>query len=246
MKTDGNTILITGGGSGIGEALAHRLHDAGNHVIIAGRRMETLARAAEGRGRITPMQVDLDDAESIEAFAERVTGDHPALNVLLNNAGIMRFETLSQRRNLGDAEATITTNLLGPIRLTNALIEHLLQKPDAAIVNVTSSLAFVPFVVAPTYNASKAALHSYTVSLREALKGKVDIVEVIPPEVKTGLTPGQEARDGMRLDEYADDVVAQLCRTPATPEIMVEAWKFVRRAEADGRFDEVLAMINEG
>ncbi|MFX9825939.1 SDR family NAD(P)-dependent oxidoreductase, partial [Acinetobacter baumannii] len=96
--------------------------------------------------------------------------------VVINNAGIMRFEALDQRRDLADAEATVTTNLLGPIRLTNALIGHLGRQPDAALVNVTSGLAFVPLVSAPTYSATKAALHGYTVALREALKGKVEVI----------------------------------------------------------------------
>jgi uncharacterized oxidoreductase len=244
MKSEGNTILITGGGSGIGQALAHRLHDAGNHVIIAGRRLDVLSRAAEGRSRMTPIQFDLDDATSIEAFAKRVIAEHPALNVLINNAGIMRFEALERRRDLADAESTVVTNLLGPIRLTNALIDHHLTKRDASIVNVTSGLAFVPLVIAPTYNASKAAIHSYTVSMREALKGKIDVIEVIPPQVKTGLTPGQEEREGVPLDEFADDVVMQLCSEPSKAEIMVQYSQYARHAEADGRFDEVFAMIN--
>lgn len=246
MKSSNNTILITGGGSGIGQALAHRLHDAGNHVIIAGRRFDALSRAAEGRSRMTPVQVDLDDATSIEAFAHRLIIDHPTLNVLINNAGIMRFEELARRRDLSDAEAMVTTNLLGPIRLTNALVDHLLTQPSASIVNVTSGLAFVPLVISPTYNASKAAIHSYTVSLREALKGKIDVMEVIPPQVKTGLTPGQEGREGVPLDDFADDVVMQLCSEPMRPEITVQYSQYARRAEVDGRFDEVFAMINGG
>lgn len=244
MKPQGNTILITGGGSGIGRALAHRLHDAGNDVIVAGRRVDAICQASEGRPRMKAIQVDLDDAADIEALAKHVIADHPELNVLINNAGVMRFETLEQRRDLADAEATISTNLLGPIRLTNALIDHLRGKQNATIVNVTSGLAFVPLVVSPTYNASKAALHSYTVSMRAALKGKVDVVEVIPPQVKTGLTAGQDEREGMLLDEFADEVVKQLCDMEGNTELTVEFSKRARHAEAEGRFDEVFSMIN--
>ena len=154
MKISGNTILITGGGSGIGAALAHRFHDAGNVVIIAGRRQVALDAAAEGRPNIHTMALDVESAEGVADFAARVLASFPALNVLINNAGIMRFEALDHARDLSDAEATITTNLLGPIRLTNALIDHLVAQPDSAIVNVTSGLAFVPLVDTPTYNAT--------------------------------------------------------------------------------------------
>src|SRR3546814_11160774 len=99
----------------------------------------------------------------------------------------MRFESLDRRSDLTDAEATITTNLLGPIRLTNALIDHLSARPDAAIVNVTSGLAFVPLLTTPTYNATKAAIHSYTVAMRALLKGKIEVIELAPPAVQTGL-----------------------------------------------------------
>src|SRR3546814_2058410 len=106
------------------------------------------------------MTLDIGDAGAIEDFARRAIAEHPDLNVLINNAGIMRFESLDRRSDLTDAEATITTNLIGPIRLTNALIDHLSARPDAAIVNVTSGLAFVPLLTTPTYNATKAAIHS--------------------------------------------------------------------------------------
>ncbi len=126
MKTTGNTILITGGGTGIGEALAHRFHDLGNTVIIAGRRLETLQKAAGDRPNIHALTFDQDDPASITAFAEKLVTDFPSVNVLFNSAGIMRMETsLDKFRDLSDAEASVTSNLLGPIRLTNALIEHL-------------------------------------------------------------------------------------------------------------------------
>lgn len=245
MKTTGNTILITGGGSGIGAAIAQRLHDLGNSVIVAGRRLDALEEAIAGRENMSALQLDIDNASAIEDFAARVTAQHPALNIVVNNAGIMRFEGLDTRRDLADAEATITTNLLGPIRLTNALIDHLAAQPDAAIVNVTSGLAFVPLVSTPTYSATKAALHSYTVSLRAALAGKVEVIELAPPAVQTTLTPGQESREGYQpLTEFADEVIALFQRTPTPPEILVERVNFLRRAEAEGRFDQTLTMLN--
>ncbi len=246
MKASGNTILITGGGSGIGEALAHRLHDAGNSVIIAGRRQEALDAAAAGRPNIHAVTLDVDSADGVADFAKRVLAHHGSLNVLVNNAGIMRTEALDRARDLADAEATIATNLLGPIRVTNALIDHLAGQPDAAIVNVTSGLGFVPLVSAPVYSATKAAIHSYTVSMREALKGRVEVIEFAPPAVQTGLTPGQETRPGYQpLAEFADEVMALWLAQPTPPEILVERVKFLRDAEREGRFDAAFTQIND-
>jgi uncharacterized oxidoreductase len=194
MKTSGNTVLITGGGSGIGAALAQRFHDLGNTVIVAGRRVEALDRVTAGRPGMHAMPLDIAEAGDIAAFAERIIAEHPTLNVVINNAGIMRLEALDRARDLSDAEATITTNLLGPIRLTDALVAHLVTRPDAALINVSSGLAFVPLTTTPTYSATKAAIHSYTVSLREVLKGKVEVIELVPPAVQTDLTPGQATR----------------------------------------------------
>ncbi len=245
MKTSGNYILITGGGSGIGEALAHRLHDAGNTVIVAGRRRDALDQAIAGRENMHVIELDVESAAAITDFGRRLVAEHPAVNVLINNAGIMRFEDLDRSRELADAEATITTNLLGPIRLTNALIDHLVEQPGAAIVNVTSGLAFVPLIATPTYNATKAAIHSYTIAMREALKGKVEVIELAPPAVQTGLTPGQESRPGYQpLGEFADEVMTLLSQAPTPPEILVERVGFLRRAEAEGRFDQTLVQLN--
>jgi uncharacterized oxidoreductase len=245
MKPTGNTILITGGGSGIGEALAHRLHDAGNRVIIAGRRLEALEKAAEGRDGISVIELDVEDPAAIEDFVVQVVGEHPSLNVLINNAGIMRSEKLVSRRDLADAEATITTNLLGPIRLINALLDQLSGQPDPVIINVTSGLAFVPLTSAPTYSATKAAMHSYTVTLRQALKGKVEVIELAPPAVQTHLTPGQESREGYQpLEEFADEAFALLSQQPTPPEILVQRVHPLRFAEAQGRYDGMVEVLS--
>jgi uncharacterized oxidoreductase len=246
MKTTQNTILITGGGTGIGEALAHRFHDLGNTVIIAGRRMETLKKAVGDRPRMHALTLDMDDAANVAAFAEKLVADFPEVNVLVNSAGIMRMESgLDKYRDLSDAEASVTSNLLGPIRLTNALIEHLTRQPDAAIVNVSSGLAFVPLVIAPTYSAIKAAIHSYTVSLRAVLKNKVEVIELVPPAVQTDLTPGQKNNERfMPLDKFADQVMAIFQQTPTPSEILVEGVDFMRNAEKEGRFDDAVAAIN--
>jgi uncharacterized oxidoreductase len=153
---------------------------------------------------------------------------------------------LDRSRDLADAEATISTNLLGPNRLTNALVDHLSAQPGAAIVNVTSGLAFVPLFTTPTYNATKAAIHSYTVAMREVLKGKVEVIELAPPAVQTGLTPGQESRPGYQpLDAFADEVMALFAQNPTPREILVERVGFLRFAEAQGRFDQTVAQLNE-
>lgn len=246
MKLTGNTILITGGGSGIGEALAHRFHDAGNKVIVAGRRRDALEQAITSRANMAAMTIDVDSADDVADFARRLFAEHPDVNVLVNNAGIMRYEDITTRRDFANAEATITTNLLGPIRLIDALVDHLGAQPDAAIVNVTSGLAFVPLVATATYSATKAALHSYTVSLREVLKGKVEVIELAPPAVQTDLTPGQrEARGYMPLDDFADEAMALLAQQPTPPELLVEAVKFLRNAEAEGRLEATVMQIGE-
>lgn len=246
MKTSGNTILITGGGSGIGEALAHRFHDLGNTVVIAGRRMEILQKAANNRPNIHALSLDQSDPISIAIFAEKLVKDFPKLNILINNAGIMRMEgSLDAFRDLGDAEASVTSNLLGPIRLTNALIEHLGRQPDAAMVNVSSGLAFVPLVVAPTYSAIKAAIHNYTESLRAVLKGRIEVIELVPPAVRTTLTPGQQNNARfMPLETFVDQVMARFKETPTPREILAEGVNFIRKAEAENRFNETLAAIN--
>lgn len=245
MKSTGNTILITGGGTGIGRALAHRFSDQGNIVIVIGRTQASLDEAIAGRDTMVAYTLDMANADAIRTFAQRVVEQHSALNVVINNAGIMRFEDLTQARDLADAEVTVVTNLLGPIRLINALTVHLVAAADAAIINVTSGLAFVPLTATPTYNATKAALHSYTLSLRHQLEGKVGVIELVPPAVQTELTPGQATREGyLPLDAFIDEVMALLAKSPTPTEILVERVKFLRNAEAEGRFQAALAAVN--
>lgn len=245
MKQTGNTILVTGGGSGIGQALAQRLHDAGNTVIVAGRRKDALESAIAGRPNMHALTLNLESADGIADFSDRLLKAYLDLNVVINNAGIMRFEDLTKTHDLTDAEDTITTNLLGPIRLINALTDHLVKQQNAAIINVTSGLAFVPLTTTPTYNATKAAIHSYTIALREVLKGKVEVIELAPPAVQTGLTPGQETRPGYQpLDDFSDEVMALLSQQPTPPEILVERVRFLRFAEANGQFDDTLVKLN--
>lgn len=245
MKASGNTILVTGGGSGIGREMARHWHDLGNRVIVAGRTAATLEDTARGRDDIHAMAFDAGDAADIARFAKEAIARFPALNVLVNNAGIMRYEDISAARDLADAEATVATNLLGPIRLTDALVDHLVERGDGAIVNVTSGLAFVPMPRAATYSATKAALHSYTVSLRVRLEGKVEVIEVAPPAVQTELTPGQSSREGyMPLDAFIAETMAQFETGATPPEVLTRNVRFLRDAEAEGRFDAALAMTS--
>ena len=244
MKTSGNTILVSGGGSGIGLALAQRWHDAGNTVIITGRNAAKLESAVAGRANMHAAQLDVTDPSAILAFAADIVAKFPALNVLVNNAGIMGYEDATAARDLSAAEDTVVTNLLGPIRLIDALVGHLAAQADSAIVNVTSGLAFVPFPKAPTYSATKAALHSYTQALRVQLEGKVELIELAPPAVRTDLTPGQSTREGyMPLDDFADEVMALFAQEPTPPEILVQNVLPLRNAEANGSEPQVLAML---
>ena len=246
MQTSGNTILITGGGSGIGRELAHKWHDLGNTVIVAGRTRASLDETAAGHDNIHTMIVDVGDAEDIARFAKKVVEVHPAINVLVNNAGIMRFEDITEERELGDAEATIATNLLGPIRLIDGLIEHLKAQENAAIINVTSGLAFVPMPRTATYSATKAAMHSYTVSLRAKLEGKVEVIELAPPAVQTELTPGQSTREGyMPLDEFIEETMLGFTAEETPQEVLTQNVLFLRNAEAEGRFDKALEMTSK-
>ncbi len=245
MQAAGNTILVTGGGSGIGRELARRWHELGNAVIVAGRRAAALAETAAGHPDIHPMPLDIADPADIARFAVEVVAEHPALNVLVNNAGIMRFEDIGAPRNLADAEAMIATNLLGPIRLIDALVSHLAGQEGATIVNVSSGLAFVPMPRAATYSATKAALHSYTMALRARLEQQVEVIEIVPPAVQTDLTPGHSTRAGyLPLATFIDQVMAQFVAGDPPPEVCVPNTLILRNAEIEGRLAEALAMTS--
>lgn len=245
MRSSGNTILVTGGGSGIGREMARRWHDLGNTVIVAGRTAATLEETIVGRDAMHTVTFDAADAAGVADFVRDLLARFPALNVLVNNAGIMRFEDISTGRDLAGAEAIIETNLLGPIRLTDALVDHLAARGDGVIVNVTSGLAFVPLPRAATYSASKAALHSYTQSLRARLRGKVEVIEVAPPAVQTELTPGQSQQDGyMPLDAFIAETMAQFEAADTPAEVLTKQVLFLRNAEAEGRREAALAMLD--
>ncbi len=238
MKTTGNTILITGGGSGIGRGLAEAFHKLGNKVIIAGRRKQVLDDTAAANPGISSEILNIEDAADIRSFAAKLVADYPTLNVVIHNAGIMRSENLlAESQPLTDAEAIINTNLLGPIRLTAALMPHFLKQPHATIMTVSSGLAFTPRADTPTYDATKAAIHSYSQTLRYQLKStNVEVVELVPPYVQTELMGSAQAADprAMPLKDYLNEVIEIIKSQPNATEILVERVKPLRFAASNG------------
>ncbi len=249
MQISGNTILITGGGSGIGRGLAESFHALGNKVIIAGRRQSVLDETTAANPGVASLAFDVEDRDAIRVFAAKVTAEHPDLNVLINNAGIMRAENLqAQQGDLADAEATVVTNLLGPIRLTAALLPLLKTRPKAAIMTVSSGLAFLPMAMTPTYCATKAAIHSYTQSLRYQLRDtSVQVLELVPPYVQTELMgPAQASNpNAMPLKDFIAETMNILKTSPDATEICVERVKPLRFAEANGSHDAFYKKFNE-
>ena len=248
MNLSGNTILITGGGSGIGRGLAEAFHALGNQVIIAGRRSAVVDEVTQANPGMKSLTVDMADAAAIAKFAAQAVEQFPSLNVLINNAGIMRSERLaSQPADLADAEAIVATNLLGPIRLTAALLPHLQKQSSAAIINVSSGLAFVPLVFTPTYCATKAAIHSYSQSLRYQLKSTpVEVIELAPPYVQTHLMDGADDSRAMPLTEFMAEVMEIFKTQPTPSEILVERVKQLRNAEREGRYYGTFTGLNGG
>lgn len=247
MNISGNTIFIPGSTSGIGLALALALQARGNTVIIGGRRTDRLEQITAEHPGLDSVEIDTTDPASIEAAARQVLDRHPDLNVLIPMAGIMRVEDWHRPEGfLASAESVITSNVFGPIRLIAAFIEHLEAQQAAAIVTVSSGLAFTPLAATPSYSAAKAAIHLLSEAIRlQYADTSVQVIELEPPSVRTELVPGQETNElAMPLDEFIAEAVKLLETEPEAKEIQVERVKFLRYGEARGDYDQVVATLN--
>ncbi|HSB79913.1 MAG TPA: SDR family NAD(P)-dependent oxidoreductase, partial [Candidatus Methylomirabilis sp.] len=211
MNLASNTVLITGGASGIGFALAQRFLRAGSEVIICGRRPEQLRAAQDALPQIKIRVCDVAKESDRLGLCKWAVGEFAGLNVLVNNAGIQRRLQLTQPEQWEQTRQEIAINFEAPVHLSTLLVPHLLKQQRPAIVNVTSGLGFVPMARAPIYSATKAALHSFTLSLRQQLSHTpIQVVEIIPPAVNTDLGEAGLHTFGVPLDEFADAVIARM------------------------------------
>lgn len=249
MQMTNNTILVTGGTSGIGRALAEAFHDRGNRVVITGRREELLDEITSARPGMAAIAADLDDAASAERLGREVQARFPGLNVLIANAGISRIEDMSvDNWDATDAIDVVQTNIVGVLRATAAVLPTLKAQPGAALMATSSALAFVPRADFPAYCASKAFLHSWLVSLRHQLrKIQVEVLELSPPYVQTVLT-GEAQKDDPRAMPLGDYVaqVMRLLEQGDHPrgEILLERDHARRWAERDGQYDVIFSAMN--
>ncbi len=245
MNITGNTIFIPGATSGIGLELALRLQGAGNLVVIGGRRTDVLERLGAQHG-LSTVTIDTTDPACVLAARDRVLAEHPGLNVLIAMAGVMEAESVRSADFLEDAERIVDTNVRGPLRLVAAFIEHLQTRPEATLMTVSSGLAHTPLAMTPTYNGSKAFIHQFTETIRLQLADtSVQVIELVPPAVRTELMSGGSQNEHyLPLDAYVDEVMELLEAQPEATEILVEAVKFLRFAEAENRYDDAVATLN--
>jgi uncharacterized oxidoreductase len=248
MQITNNTVIITGGGSGIGRALAERFHAAGNQVIIAGRNQSRLDAVAAANPGMVAIALDIADAAAIQGFAAQIIADYPAANVLINNAGMMVAEPMTADHvDTQIADDTVITNMLGTMRLSAALLPHLRKQPQATLMTVTSGLAFVPLALTPAYSATKAGIHSWSMAVRHQLRDtSVQVIELAPPYVQTELMGADQAKDpnAMPLAEFIDEVMSILAQNPKATEVIVERCKPLRFAAENGNLDAVMAGLN--
>ena len=211
MKLTDNTIFITGGTSGIGRGLAERFHQLGNQVIISGRRQALLESVTAANPGMDYVVLDVTDAQSIQAAAQEVLSRYPALNVVINNAGIMPFDNAAGALDDAQAVTLLNTNLLGPVRVSAAFIGHLKQQPDAVMIYNSSILAFLPLATNALYSATKAAIHSWVLSQRFLLRESgVQVIEISPPWVDTDLIYKSGDSRAMPLHDFINETFDKL------------------------------------
>ncbi len=221
MKLKNRTVLITGGTSGMGLELARQLleRDRHNTVIITGRNDDKLERAKRALPAVHLFNSDVGDPAAIALLRDRVVGQFPALDTVINNAGIMRVQKFNQEQEMEDITREIEVCFSGPVRMVQHFMPHLKTRKDALLVNVSSGAALIPFPISPVYSAAKAAIHSFTESLRVQMKFTgVTVVELIPPGVETPL---------FRSDEFAKEM-----KVPKGMEARVFAQKAIAGIEA--------------
>ena len=236
MELTGNTIFITGGGSGIGRGLAEALHHLGNQVIISGRRTGHLTEVTQANPGMQAVELNVMDPASILTVAKGLIARHPKLNVLINNAGIMELDNAAGAVDEDLLTSTITTNLLGPIRMTSALIQHLKSQEAATVINVSSVMGFAPLAMTAVYSSTKAAMHSYTQSLRYKLRGSsVMVLEMMPPWVQTDLLGSSNEPRAMPLLPFIRQTM-QVLGTDAEEVLVDEAKSFRDDVNRDSTF----------
>jgi uncharacterized oxidoreductase len=229
--------------------MGEAFHNLGNQVIISGRTQKNLDEVTAANAGMKSLTLDIASAESVQSFAAQMTQEYPKLNVLINMAGVMKNENLQDpSAAVKVAEDTVATNLLGPIRLTEALLPLLMKQPSSTVMTVTSGLAYVPLFMTPTYCATKAAIHSYTQSLRYQLKDtSIQVIELVPPYVQTELMGERQASDpnAMPLADYISETMSLLTNSPEATEILVDRVKPQRTAESSGNYDTFFKNFND-
>jgi uncharacterized oxidoreductase len=246
MNLTNNTIFITGGTSGLGRAFAEAFHKLGNQVIISGRRKGHLAEITKANPGMQAVELDVENPASITAVCKKLIADYPKLNVVVNNAGIMQIDDTSTVMDDAQMASIIAINLMGPIRVTSALIEHLKKQPTAYVMTVSSGLGFTPMNATAVYCATKAAIHSYSLTTRYKLKDtNVKVIEIVPPWVQTDLLNSKDNPNAMPLPDFIAESM-KLLGTDAD-EILVERVKPLRNnagpneAAFFNKFQEIIA-----
>jgi uncharacterized oxidoreductase len=244
MKITGRTVLITGGTAGIGLGLAQRLQAEGNTVVVAGRRKALLDQIVQDHPGLAAVELDVTDPVSVRAAFDDVTTRFPDVDVLVNNAGIALYEDLRTGESLDAAIDVITTNLIGPLRMSSLFVPFFATRGGGTVVNVGSGLGFVPLPASPTYSATKAAIHSYSETQRVQLAGSgIDVVEIVPPAVRTEFGGQQDDDRAMPLPAFLDGVMAILRQEPDVEQVVVDEAKPFRFAEAQGTYGQFLQVL---